>query len=552
MKSKKLIAFLSAVTMLGSVFCTLPAMAAAGDDIVRNGNMEGHPKESLLPDYWRGHDTWRSEADGGTYVDSVAEGRNIGENNVLVLSEVTDETNEAGRGLNRGARQYINDVNSIHNIKPGKSYKVSLTIGNMNKTGASEYQVIFEGAGNPKYENNTVTIPASETGCIEDALISVPIDADVQYSSVVIQPVDFKGTFWIDDVSIIEQADVIEEINTPEDLSAAFTDGGAYIITQDLTVTSPVQLSDSTAASSGMIDGKNHSISYSDSNNAMLDIEGSNSYSWSFSDMTMSGNGIFLILNNTKSSVNFTDVNFDTSATNASIINRGGKLTLDNVVFPERTDDAYDIISQWGCGDVIVKGATKARIYREESHYSLNTSGLTKGADVFVKFNNTPVQTKEEIKAAHPEYNEEQITKELENQTARLERAKAAYNGVSVSDPSLQIIYDEENLSVHIITKPDEPAEKPEFAGEVTKVVAKNGTGSYSKTVATAFETTVSNTGGEGTVTSIIWDITANGTTKSTTANPKGLTLKKGGSVNLVLIVNDLYTTENNTDVTVE
>lgn len=553
MKSKKLIAFLSAVTMLGSAFCTLPAMAAAGDDIVRNGNMEGHPKESLLPDYWGHHSTWRSAEDGGSYIDSVAEGRNINGNNVLVLSEVTDE-NAAGFGFNRGAVQYINDTaeTSKNRILPGKSYEVSLTIGNLNETGVSTYQVIFEGAGNPTYENNTVTIAAGETGYIKDALISVPIDASVQYSSVVIQPVDSKGTFWIDDVSIIERADVIEEINTPEDLSAAFTNGGAYIITQDLTVTSPVQLSDSTAASSGMIDGQNNSISYSDSNNAMLDIEGSNSYSWSFSDMTMSGNGRFLILNNTKSSVNFTDVNFDTSATNASIINRGGKLTLDNVVFPDRTDDAYDIISQWGCGDVIVKGATKARIYREESFYSLNTSGLTKGADVFVKFNNTPVQTEDEIKAAHPEYDEEQITKELENQIARLERATAAYNGVSVSDPSLQIIRDEENLSVHIITKPDEPAEEPEFAGVVINVVAANGTGDKADTSATAFETGISNKGGEGTVTSITWDITANGTTKSATANPTEMTLDNGASVNLVLIVNGLYTTENNTVVTVE
>lgn len=545
MKSKKLIAFLSAVSMLGSAFCTLPAMAAAGDDIVQNGSMDGDYDSDLLPDFWGCHDTWRSEADGGPYVDSVAEGMNISENNVLVLSEVTDETNEAGFGYNRGARQYINDVNSIHNIKQGKSYKVSLTIGNMNETGESTYQVIFEGAGNPTYKNNKVTIAAGKTGNIKDAIISVPIGADVKYSSVVIQPVDSKGTFWIDDVSIIEQADVIEEINTPENLSAAFTDGGAYIITQNLTVTSPVQLSDSTAASSGMIDGQSHSISYSDSNNAMLDIEGSNSYSWSFSDMTMSGNGIFLILYNKKSSVNFTDVNFDASATNASIINRDGKLTLDNVVFPDRTDGAYDIISQWGCGDVIVKGATKARIYREESFYSLNTSGLTKGADVFVKFNNTPVQTEEEIKAAHPEYNEEQITKELENQTARLERATAAYNGVSVSDPSLQIIRDEKNLSVHITTK-------PEFAGSVEKVVAAKGTGDKAKTTATAFETTVSNKGGEGTVKSIKWDITANGTTKSTTANPTEMTLDNGASVNLVLIVNGLYTTENNTVVTVE
>ena len=126
MKSKKLIAFLSAVTMLGSAFCTLPAMAAAGDDIVQNGNMDGDYNSDLLPDFWMGHDTWRPDTEGGTYADSVAEGRNINGNNVLVLSEVTDETNEAGFGYNRGARQYINDVNSIHNIKPGKAIRYLL------------------------------------------------------------------------------------------------------------------------------------------------------------------------------------------------------------------------------------------------------------------------------------------------------------------------------------------------------------------------------------------------------------------------------------------
>lgn len=114
------------------------------------------------------------------------------------------------------------------------------------------------------------------------------------------------------------------------------------------------------------------------------------------------------------------------------------------------------------------------------------------------------------------------------------------------------MVCDDANYTIHITTKADEPVVEPEFAGSVTKVVAANGTGDKADTVATAFETTVSNTGAKGTVTSITWDITANETTKSATANPKGLTLEKGAAVNLVLIVNGLYTTENNTVVTVE
>lgn len=528
MKSKKLIAFLSAITMLGSAFCTLPAMAAAGDDIVQHGDMEGHPDNSLLPYNWGHHSTWRSDEEGGPYIDSVAEGRKIGGNNVLVLSEVTDE-NAAGFGFNRGAVQYINDVNSIHNIKPGKSYKVSLTIGNLNETGESEYQVIFEGAGNPTYENNKVTIAAGETGYINDALISVPEGADVQYSTVVIQPVDSKGTFWIDNVSIIEQPDTILEISTDTDLSNAFINGGFYNILNDITATTATSLgkTEGNALTTGNIDGKSYTITYDNIWTAMLSLEneaGTNN-SWNINNTIFAGKGRFFNVNGVK--LTLKNVTFANSSENKAIANQGGTVTLDNVVFPSRTDGGYDVVSQWACGDLYLKGATKATILREAQHYALHTKDLAKGADVFIKVNISKTEGDETV---------------LDEETTKTEYERIKSQAIS---DDLLMTCDDKNYTIHITTK-------PEFAGVVTNVVAVNGTGNYSATAATAFETTVSNKGGEGTVKSITWDITANGTTKSATANPTDLTLEKGAAVNLVLIVNGLHTTEKSTVVTVK
>lgn len=526
MKSKKLIAFLSAVTMLGSAFCTLPVMAEAGDNIVRFGDMEGYNENTLVPHYWGNHSTWRSAEEGGSYVDSVASGADINGSHVLVMSEVTDETNTAGFGLNRGAMQYINDTSTIYNIKAGKSYKVSLTIGNLNKTGESTYQVIFEGAGSPTYENNTVTIAAGETGEIKDALISVAADANVVNASVVIQPVDSKGTFWIDDVSIIEQSDkeyAEGEICDQYSLGLALSGSGDYTVTENFSASSGVTLSDEATGTTGKIDGRNKTITYTNTSNAMLDIEGKAAYDWTFSDMTVSGGGRMLIMNNTAAKATLTNVTFDQSAANCSLINRNGTLTLENVVFPDRTE-GYDVLCEWGSGVNVFKGATKARVNRSASYYNIDVTGLTKGADLFIQFN-----------------------KEHGNAQTDYDNVK----GQTISE-DLQMVCDDANYTIHITTKADEPVVEPEFAGSVTKVVAANGTGDKADTSATAFETVISNKGGEGTVTSITWDITANETTKSTTANPTEMTLDNGASVNLVLIVNGLYTTENNTVVTVE
>lgn len=519
MKSKKLIAFLSAVTMLGSVFCTLPAMAEAGDDLIMNGTMEGAGGDNIP--YYTHTDTAKKEGteeidpENSSWIERSGAQVHSGNYSVKIH-------HRTGTGKDKG---FLGNYFTAPTV--GKTYTVTAYI----YATEDDTFVIAPLNGYWDTSNGTVTgeCKAGEwTELTGEITISEWTGGEIKIWSE-----KNMSDFYVDDWSMIEQPDkeyAEGEICDQYSLGLALSGSGDYKVTESFTASSGVTLSSTEEYTVGKIDGQNNTITYTNTNNAMLDIEGQAPetmppmpYDWSFSDMTVSGGGRMLIMNNTAAKATLTNVTFDQSAVNCSLINRNGTLTLDNVVFPDRTE-GYDVLCEWGSGVNVFKGATKARVNRSASYYNIDVTGLTKGADLFIQFN-----------------------KEHENAQTDYDNVK----GQTISE-DLQMVCDDANYTIHITTKADEPVVEPEFAGSVTKVVAANGTGDKADTSATAFETVISNKGGEGTVTSITWDITANGTTKSATANPTEMTLDNGASVNLVLIVNGLYTTENNTVVTVE
>lgn len=515
MKSKKLIAFLSAVTMLGSVFCTLPAMAEAGVDLIQTGTMEGAGKDNIP---YFAHTT-------GAVIERSNDQVHSGNYSVKIY----DRT---GTGREKG---YLGNYFTAPTV--GKTYTVTAYI---YATETDTFTIApLEGYWDSV--NGTVTgeCKAGEwTKLTGDITISKWTGGDIKIWSD-----NSTADFYVDDWSMIEQPDtpyVDGQIVDGYSLSLALKKGGDYTVMNNYETMITSSIVSEATQKNTVIDACGKKIQYPSTesssipNTAMINIASATAApsetplvdpNVEIKNAVFAGSGTFIINNAGSSTVTISNTTFEDSAVvnNGAIINRNGTLTLENVVFPERTDGGSDVLAEWGGGQNYFKGSIKANIKKTCSWGNLYVQDLAPGADLTITL------AYDGDRASEVSRLQQSIEGNADIEFSSTENAEA------------------KTTTVHIKYK------DPVFSGNVTEVKTASGTGDYIETVATAFKTMITNNGGKATVKSIKWDIQSGDASGSTTKIPQTqITLENGGEVTVALIVAGLNDDLAKATVTVE
>ncbi len=525
MKSKKLIAFLSAVTMLGSAFCTLPAMAEAGTDLINNGTMEGADGNNI-PHF--AHTTnaviERSDAQvhSGNYSVKIHDRTGVGKDNGFLGQYFTAPT--VGKTYTVTAYIYATETDTF-------------TIAPLNNYSTIAGGFVSEVCQAKQWTELTGNITINEWAQGDIKIWSDNSTAD----------------FYVDDWSMIEQPDtpyVNGQIVDGYSLSLALKNGGNYTVMKDYETMIRSSIVSEATQKDTVIDAAGKRIQYPlpetspIPKTAMINIEEATAApsetplidpNVEIKNAVFAGSGTFVINNAGKSTVTISNTTFENSAVvnndavagNGAIINHSGTVILDNVVFPARTDGGSDVLVEWGGGQNYFKGSIKANIKKTCPWGDLYVQDLAPGADLTITL-------------AYDGDGDR-------DRASEVSRLQQSIEGNADIEFSSTEDVEAKTTTVHIKYK------DPVFSGNVTGVKTASGTGDYSSTVATAFETLITNAGGKATVKSIKWDIQSGDTSGSTTETPQTqITLENGGEVTVALIVNGLNDASAKPTVTVE
>ena len=193
------------------------------------------------------------------------------------------------------------------------------------------------------------------------------------------------------------------KISSNAELWTAYSTGGSYVLGQDIVTVSNAGTSDENNLQNGSINGNGGIMLCGTDMQGGAMLFHNNAVNWTYSNVTIDGN---------KDNVTHTDAclwfmngaditfenavirNFRTSAAERmAVTNVGGTVTFDNVEFSgnenigensEKFGEYTDIYSApWGEASIVLKGATKAKIYYVSG--GLDGSGLSEGCDVSVK-----------------------------------------------------------------------------------------------------------------------------------------------------------------------
>lgn len=203
--------------------------------------------------------------------------------------------------------------------------------------------------------------------------------------------------------NIVVSVKNVPAISSSSDLSTAYSTGGSYVLGQDVVTVSNAGTSDEGNLQNGSINGNGGIMLCGTDTPGGAMLFHNTAANWTCSNMTIDGN---------KDNVTHTDAclwfmggaditfenavirNFRTSAAERmAVTNVGGTVTFDNVEFSgnentgensEKFGEYTDIYSApWGDASIVLKGATKAKIYYVSGN--IDVSGLSEGCDISVK-----------------------------------------------------------------------------------------------------------------------------------------------------------------------
>ncbi len=203
--------------------------------------------------------------------------------------------------------------------------------------------------------------------------------------------------------NIVVSVKNVPAISSSSDLSTAYSTGGSYVLGQDVVTVSNAGTSDEGNLQNGSINGNGGIMLCGTDTPGGAMLFHNTAVNWTCSNMTIDGN---------KDNVTHTDAclwfmggaditfenavirNFRTSAAERmAVTNVGGTVTFDNVEFSgnentgensEKFGEYTDIYSApWGDASIVLKGATKAKIYYVSGN--IDVSGLSEGCDISVK-----------------------------------------------------------------------------------------------------------------------------------------------------------------------
>lgn len=299
-----------------------------------------------------------------------------------------DETN--------GIRRDITEFVSGHS---GEELSVSLDAGYFAE---GDINVSFEVCGSDGIAKETIPA-ASAVSTSDGTKVNVAGSAVVSFEegdSVYLVVKHPSGFHSYDNI-------VVSVKNVPaissSDLSTAYSTGGSYVLGQDVVTVSNAGTSDEGNLQNGSINGNGGIMLCGTDTPGGAMLFHNTAVNWTYSNMTIDGN---------KDNVTHTDAclwfmggaditfenavirNFRTSAAERmAVTNVGGTVTFDNVEFSgnentgensEKFGEYTDIYSApWGDASIVLKGATKAKIYYVSGN--IDVSGLSEGCDISVK-----------------------------------------------------------------------------------------------------------------------------------------------------------------------
>ena len=300
-----------------------------------------------------------------------------------------DETN--------GIRRDITEFVSGHS---GEELSVSLDAGYFAE---GDINVSFEVCGSDGIAKETMPA-ASAVSTSDGTKVNVAGSAVVSFEegdSVYLVVTHPSGFHSYD--NIVVSVKNVPAISSSSDLSTAYSTGGSYVLGQDVVTVSNAGTSDEGNLQNGSINGNGGIMLCGTDTPGGAMLFHNTAVNWTCSNMTIDGN---------KDNVTHTDAclwfmggaditfenavirNFRTSAAERmAVTNVGGTVTFDNVEFSgnentgensEKFGEYTDIYSApWGDASIVLKGATKAKIYYVSGN--IDVSGLSEGCDISVK-----------------------------------------------------------------------------------------------------------------------------------------------------------------------
>ncbi len=300
-----------------------------------------------------------------------------------------DETN--------GIRRDITEFVSGHS---GEELSVSLDAGYFAE---GDINVSFEVCGSDGIAKETIPA-ASAVSTSDGTKVNVAGSAVVSFEegdSVYLVVTHPSGFHSYD--NIVVSVKNVPAISSSSDLSTAYSTGGSYVLGQDVVTVSNAGTSDEGNLQNGSINGNGGIMLCGTDTPGGAMLFHNTAVNWTCSNMTIDGN---------KDNVTHTDAciwfmggaditfenavirNFRTSAAERmAVTNVGGTVTFDNVEFSgnentgensEKFGEYTDIYSApWGDASIVLKGATKAKIYYVSGN--IDVSGLSEGCDISVK-----------------------------------------------------------------------------------------------------------------------------------------------------------------------
>ncbi len=300
-----------------------------------------------------------------------------------------DETN--------GIRRDITEFVSGHS---GEELSVSLDAGYFAE---GDINVSFEVCGSDGIAKETIPA-ASAVSTSDGTKVNVAGSAVVSFEegdSVYLVVTHPSGFHSYD--NIVVSVKNVPAISSSSDLSTAYSTGGSYVLGQDVVTVSNAGTSDEGNLQNGSINGNGGIMLCGTDMPGGAMLFHNTAVNWTYSNMTIDGN---------KDNVTHTDAclwfmggaditfenavirNFRTSAAERmAVTNVGGTVTFDNVEFSgnentgensEKFGEYTDIYSApWGDASIVLKGATKAKIYYVSGN--IDVSGLSEGCDISVK-----------------------------------------------------------------------------------------------------------------------------------------------------------------------
>ena len=300
-----------------------------------------------------------------------------------------DETN--------GIRRDITEFVSGHS---GEELSVSLDAGYFAE---GDINVSFEVCGSDGIAKETIPA-ASAVSTSDGTKVNVAGSAVVSFEegdSVYLVVTHPSGFHSYD--NIVVSVKNVPAISSSSDLSTAYSTGGSYVLGQDVVTVSNAGTSDEGNLQNGSINGNGGIMLCGTDTPGGAMLFHNTAVNWTYSNMTIDGN---------KDNVTHTDAclwfmggaditfenavirNFRTSAAERmAVTNVGGTVTFDNVEFSgnentgensEKFGEYTDIYSApWGDASIVLKGATKAKIYYVSGN--IDVSGLSEGCDISVK-----------------------------------------------------------------------------------------------------------------------------------------------------------------------